>query len=103
MRCKTKQEEDSRSVDLRVSSHVADTKVEARPAQFKNWGWKINDRRLEEIRETEFGLPPSNYEGRFGNGAPFAVFIDELLIRHQSILLPYRHSHRFSAPSDAIL
>src|SRR5438094_7687849 len=33
---------------------------------------EINDRRLEEIRETEFGLPPSNYEGRFGNGAPFA-------------------------------
>ena len=33
MRCKTKQEEeDSRSVDLRVSSHAADTKVEARPA-----------------------------------------------------------------------
>src|SRR5436853_3756927 len=35
---------------------------------------EINDRRLEEIRETEFGLPPSNYEGRFGNGAPFALF-----------------------------
>src|SRR5436190_22155058 len=33
---------------------------------------EINDRRLEEIRETEFGLPPSNYEGRFENGAPFA-------------------------------
>src|SRR5438105_855929 len=33
---------------------------------------EINDRRLEEIRETEFGLPPSNHEGRFGNGAPFA-------------------------------
>jgi hypothetical protein len=39
---------------------------------------EINDRRLEEIRETEFGLPPSNYEGRFGNGAPFAYFTDEL-------------------------
>jgi len=39
---------------------------------------EINDRRLEEIRETEFGLPPSNYEGRFGNGAPFANFTDEL-------------------------
>jgi hypothetical protein len=35
---------------------------------------EINDRRLEEIRETEFGLPPSNYEGRFGDGAPFALF-----------------------------
>jgi len=33
---------------------------------------EINDRHLEGIRETEFGLPPSNYEGRFGNGAPFA-------------------------------
>src|SRR5438105_7015115 len=33
---------------------------------------EINDRRLEEIRETEFGLSPSNYEGRFENGAPFA-------------------------------
>jgi len=33
---------------------------------------EINDRRLEEIRETEFGLPPSHYEGRFENGAPFA-------------------------------
>jgi hypothetical protein len=38
---------------------------------------EINDRRPEEIRETEFGLPPSNYEGRFGNGALFALFIDE--------------------------
>jgi hypothetical protein len=35
---------------------------------------EINDRHLEEIRETEFGLRPSNYEGRFGNGAPFAFF-----------------------------
>jgi len=103
MRCKTKQEEDSRSVDLRVSSHAADTR-KWRPVQlqFKNWGWKINDRRLEEIRETEFGLPPSNYEGRFGNGAPFAIFIDKLLIKLQSIPSPYRRSHRFFAPSDAV-
>src|SRR5205814_8722060 len=26
---------------------------------------EINDHRPEEIRETEFGLPPSKYEGRF--------------------------------------
>jgi hypothetical protein len=38
MRCKTKQEEDSRSVDLRVSSHAADTKVEARPAPVQELG-----------------------------------------------------------------
>ena len=73
MRCKTKQEEDSRSVDLRVSSHHDDAQVVRPPGRFTEAGvWKINDRRLEEIRETEFGLPPSNYEGRFGNGAPFA-------------------------------
>src|SRR5438270_7085618 len=64
---------------------------------------EINDRRLEEIRETEFGLPPSNYEGRFGNGAPFALFIDALLITLESIPSPDRRPLRFSAPSDAIL
>ena len=64
---------------------------------------EINDRRLEEIRETEFGLPPSIYEGRFGNGAPFALSIDQLLIKRRLILSLYRRSHRFSAPWDAIL
>ena len=63
---------------------------------------EINDRRLEEIRETEFGLPPSNYEGRFGNGAPFALFIGEVLIKLQSILSLYRRPLRFFAPSDAV-
>ncbi len=38
---------------------------------------EINDRPGGEISRTEFGLPPSNYEGRFGNGAPFALFADE--------------------------
>ena len=56
---------------------------------------EINDRRLEEIRATEFGLPPSNYEGRFGNGAPFALFIGEVLIKLQSILSLYRRPLRF--------
>src|SRR5205823_9945300 len=60
------------------------------------------DRRLEEIRDTEFGLPPSNYEGRFGNGAPFALFIGEVLIKLQSILSLYRRPLRFFAPSDAV-
>jgi hypothetical protein len=40
---------------------------------WRNLG-EINDRPGGEISRTEFGLPPSNYEGRFGNGAPFAFF-----------------------------
>ncbi len=28
---------------------------------------EINDHRPEEIRDTEFGLPPSNMKGAFGN------------------------------------
>ena len=69
MRCKTKQEEDSRSVDLRVSSHhgpaSAGTGIRRNPGE-------INDRRVRCCGRTEFGLPPFN-EGRFGNGAPFAI------------------------------
>jgi hypothetical protein len=33
---------------------------------------EINDRPVRHGGRTEFGLPPSHYEGRFGNEAPFA-------------------------------
>jgi hypothetical protein len=36
---------------------------------------EINDRPVRRGGRTEFGLPPSNYEGRFGNGAPFALHL----------------------------
>ena len=54
MRCKTKQKEGSRSAN-------ASKKFD-----------EINDRPVRRGGRTEFGLPPSHYEGRFGNGAPFA-------------------------------
>jgi hypothetical protein len=41
-------------------------------------GIEINDHRPEEIRETEFGLPPSNMKGAFGNEGALPFFV----VRH---------------------
>src|SRR5216110_1129737 len=62
MRCKTKQREDSRSAIILGYRRI--TTNENSPGIRRNPG-EINDHRPEEIRETEFGLPPSKYEGRF--------------------------------------
>ena len=45
--------------------------------RFRESGIEINDHRPEEIRETEFGLTPSKYEGRFrkrGRPSLFSTF-----------------------------
>jgi len=54
--------------DLRVSSHCATLKV----AGLRRNPDEINDRPVRCDGRTEFGLPPSYYEGRFGNEASFA-------------------------------
>ena len=65
MRCKTKQRKGSRpKFDPRVSSHHVPRLRDGHSSCLGGMGG-INDHRPEEIRETEFGLSPSKYEGRF--------------------------------------
>lgn len=81
MRCKTKQREDSRSDPPRIISGLIlgyrrTTSAVAAVYDRRKWsmggfvaqlrdGIEINDHRVRFGGRTEFGLSPSNYEGRF--------------------------------------
>ena len=65
----------------RVSSHHEARK---RLGRSRASGIEINDHRPEEIRETEFGLPPSKYEGRLRKrGRPSLLSEDVVEAREQ--------------------
>src|SRR5947209_19036756 len=63
--CGARQNRGRTAGPLRSSGIVASWSRDCGIGRSRASGIEINDHRPAEIRETEFGLPPSKYEGRF--------------------------------------
>src|SRR5947207_11508673 len=82
MPCQRRQREDSRSATLLGYRRIMVPRL--RDGRSRASGIEINDHRPGEIRETEFGLPPSKYEGRFRNRRRPSLFYFSTSSTHPS-------------------